>query len=317
MKFIKFLLCLLFLFCVHWASLYIADIFPEWSDIVRIPTEKPWEKVNKPRPISELYENPVYTKAIRSVMWIVTNKGQASGVLIDKDLRLAVTNEHVTKGNVWVDVFFPVRDRNEKLIGKRSFYADRRNRRPLYQLGYYTRARVVAENANSDLAIIELDGIPATSREIDHNFNYHTHRYMNLNEAVDIFGNPGGRDLWRWKSGRFQSDLGSRLHILSDTFGGNSGGPVLNNQGTLIGIHSSSDRLMNAYAIPAKSVKDLLDTLTEKHIFSIKNDTIIDKLPFFVKWTPNADWKLMRLPPKTGQCIKVYFRLAKRSCYES
>ena len=188
---------------VHWFSMYIAEIHPEWSDFIGIPTEKPWEKVNKPQPIRELYENPVYTKAIRSVMWIVTNEGQASGVLIDKDLRLAVTNEHVTKGNVWVDVFFPVRDRNEKLISKRSFYADRRNRRILYQLGYYTRGRVVAEDANSDLAIIELDGIPETSREIDHNFNYHVYRDMNSGDAVDIFGNPGGRDPMEMESRTF------------------------------------------------------------------------------------------------------------------
>lgn len=277
---------------VHWVTLYFAEKSPGWSDTIGIPTEKPWEKVNKPQPIRVLQEDPIYTKSIRSVMWIVTNDGQASGVLINKGLRLAVTNEHVTKGNVWVDVFFPVRDRNDKLISNRKFYADSRNRGILYQLGYYTRGRVVAENSHTDLAIVELDAIPETSREIDHDFDYHVYRDMNRNDPVDILGNPGGRDLWRWKAGRFQTNEGSRLHIMADTFGGNSGGPVLNKHGVLIGIHSSSDKLMNAYAIPSKFVKDLLDTLEDRHIFSIKNDTTIPEISFYVKWTAKADWKL-------------------------
>ena len=151
---------------------------------------------------------------------------------------------------------------------------------------------VVAEDSQYDLAIVELDAIPETSREIDHNFNYHVSRYMNKDESVVILGNPGGRDLWRWKSGRFQSDLGTRLHIMADTFGGNSGGPVLNKEGILIGIHSSSDRLMNAYAIPAKFVKDLHDTLENRYIFSIRNETTVSELPYYVKWTANGDWRL-------------------------
>ena len=293
---IIWLFLVLLLGLVHWSSVYTSEKIPEWADIIKIPIEKPWKNVNKPQPIRELRENPIYTKAIRSVMWIVTNEGQASGVLINKNLKLAVTNEHVTKGNVWVDVFFPVRDRNNKLISKRHFYADRRNRGILYQLGYYTRGRVVAEDSYADLAIIELDGIPETSREIDHNFNYHAYRYMNVNETVDILGNPGGRDLWRWKAGRFQADEGNRLHIMADTFGGNSGGPVLNNQGILIGIHSSSDKLMNAYAIPAKFVKDLLDTLQERHIFSIKNNTNLH-VDYQYKWTASSDWKPLSIKP--------------------
>jgi V8-like Glu-specific endopeptidase len=40
----------------------------------------------------------------------------------------------------------------------------------------------------------------------------------------------------------------------SDVFGGNSGGPVLNKQGILIGIVSQSDRHMNAPAIPLRDI---------------------------------------------------------------
>ena len=165
--------------------------------------------------VQVLREDQIYTKAIRSVMWIITSDGgQASGALIDKRLKLAVTNEHVTKNNVSVVVVFPVRDGNGKLISDRSFYVDESNLGVLSRLGYATEGRVIAENPQRDLAIVQLVGIPETAREIDHDFNYHAYRDMKDRAPVDILGNPGGRDLWRWTAGRFQavSRVGAATH---------------------------------------------------------------------------------------------------------
>lgn len=50
-------------------------------------------------------------------------------------------------------------------------------------------------------------------------------------------------------------------NIQSDVFGGNSGGPVLNKQGVLLGIVARSDQLMNAAAIPARNISKLLSEL--------------------------------------------------------
>ena len=241
---IKIVLLLIAIACVHWGSLYIGMEFPEWADTIKVPTEKPWERVNKPQPIRELQEDLIYTKAIRSVMWIVTNEGQASGVLIDKELGLTATNEHVTKGNIWVDVFFPVRDRNDKFIDKRHFYADKRNRVILYQLGYYTRGRVVAEDPDTDLVIVELDGLPETAREIDYDYSVPAYLFMNVDDPVYILGNPGGRDLWRPKAGHFQKfNKSEGLHIRADAYFGNSGGPVFNKNGVLLGILSRTNEV--------------------------------------------------------------------------
>ena len=297
MRFMKIVLFLILLACVHWSSVYIGVELPEWADIIKIPIEKPWEKVNKPQPIRELREDPTYIKTIRSVMWIVTNEGQASGVLIDKELKRAVTNEHVTKNSVWVDVFFPVHNRNQKLISKRHFYTDRRNRVALYQLGYYTRGRVVAEDPYTDLAIVELDGLPETAREIDHNFSASTYRFMNVDEPVYILGNPGGRDLWRPKAGHFQGFDGNELHIKADAYFGNSGGPVFNKQGALLGIIARTNLdTMDTKAVPTWSIKNLLDTLKERHIFSIKNNTNLH-VDYQYKWTASSDWKPLSIEP--------------------
>lgn len=294
MKLFKILLFLIVLAGVHWVSLYIGVEYPEWTDTIKVPIEKPWEKVNKPQPIRESQEDAIYTKAIPSVMWIVTNDGQASGVLIDKELRLAATNEHVTEGNVWVDVFFPVRDRNDRFIDKRHFYADQRNRGILHQLGYYTRGRVIAEDPDTDLAIVELDGLPETAREIDYNPNVPPYLFMNVDDPVYILGNPGGRDLWRPKAGHFQKFNKSQgVHIKADAYFGNSGGPVFNKNGALLGVLSRTNLdTMDTWAASIESIEDLRGTLEEKNIFSIKNDTTLPELPYYVKWTANGKWTL-------------------------
>ena len=203
--------------------------------------------INPPTP-PKSSANQVYDRAIRSVMWTVNpGIGEGSGVLIDKSFKLAVTNAHVTGTQNTIDVYFPAPDENGELIKDRNFYLT--NGSVLKRLGYYTKGHVVAKDEKTDLAIIRLEGFPETAREIDWNFTTPT---TNTNDLVYILGNPGGQNLWRWTLGEFLNDHGDFLHIQSDVFGGNSGGPVLNKQGVLLGIIARSDRHMNALAIPVK-----------------------------------------------------------------
>lgn len=136
------------------------------------------------------------------------------------------------------------------------------NESVLKRLGYYTKGYIVARDEETDLAIIKLDGFPETAREIDWNS---TTPATNSGDIVYILGNPGGQDLWRWTLGEFLKDHGDFLHLQSDVFGGNSGGPVLNKQGTLIGIVARSDRHMNALAIPTRDINQLLSKSQLKH----------------------------------------------------
>ena len=203
----------------------------------------------------------VYNNAIRAVMWIVNpGIGEGSGALIDKKFKLAVTNAHVTGEQNTVDVYFPAPDENGELIKDRNFYLTSKG--VLKRLGYYTKGHVVARDEKTDLAIIKLEGLPETAREINWNSTTPT---TNAGDLVYILGNPGGQDLWRWTLGEFLNDHGDFLHIQSDVFGGNSGGPVLNKQGTLIGIVARSDRHMNALAIPMRDINRLLSQSQLKH----------------------------------------------------
>ena len=218
--------------------------------------------INADPPIPPKFSaNQIYDNAIRSVMWIVSPSiSEGSGVLIDKRFKLAITNAHVTDKQNTIDVYFPAPDESGELIRDRNFYLT--NSGVLKRLGYYTKGHVVVKDTTIDLAIIKLDGLPETAREIDWNFTTPT---SNTGDLVYILSNPGGQDLWRWTLGEFLNDHGDFLHIQSDVFGGNSGGPVLNKQGILLGIIARSDRHMNALAIPARDINRLLSESWLEH----------------------------------------------------
>lgn len=231
----------------------------------------------------------VYAEAMHSVVWInhTDNAYQGSGVLIDKDKRFVVTNAHVTEGAKWVEVFFPVPDLEGTLIQSRDYYE--MNYEFLERLGYATSGRVIAEDVTRDLAIVELTGLPATAREIRHDFNPLLPLTPRIGETVHILGNPGALDLWRWTPGLYQGLDAGWLFLNANVLGGNSGGPVLNAQGMLIGIISESDDAVNAWAVRAEHIETLLNTVQPVHTFKITNGSAF-KLTYHVKWSNDDSW---------------------------
>ena len=243
---------------------------------------------------AELSVNQIYNKAIRSVVWILTKSGEGSGVLIDQELRFVVTNHHVVPDTEEpVVVIFPVRDKDGKLIEEQTFYRDERNHRVLLQLGYATLARVIAKDAKKDLAILELDGLPETARAI--NFATPLINPAPGGNKVHIIGNPEGK-LWRWTAGFFAGRDKGMLRINAGTYGGNSGGPVLNANGKLTGIVTLSNKQTETLAVPVEDVNNVLRTLEPRYIFSIKNETEIT-ITFHVKWVEDDDWEKVVIEP--------------------
>ncbi|MDE0423622.1 MAG: trypsin-like peptidase domain-containing protein [Candidatus Poribacteria bacterium] len=251
---------------------------------------------DEPR-LPDLTARQIYNQAMNSVVWIynVYEEAEGSGVLIDRERKLVVTNQHVTNLSNWVFVYSPVPDPNSEngeLIGDRDYYVE--NYEALERTGYATWGRVIAENANRDLAILQLHSLPGIARQINHNLGADLSRKVRRKDPVHILGNPGKLDLWRWTLGLFQSDTGDWLHIDADIFGGNSGGPVLNEQGKLIGIVARSDERTTASAVPVRYVKVLLDTVGPKHTFRIINDAGLT-VPYQIKWSSNHNWEQQSL----------------------
>ncbi len=240
--------------------------------------------------------NQIYAEAMHSVVWInhTDNAFQGSGVLIDKDKRFVVTNAHVTEGAKWVEVFFPVPDLEGTLIQSRDYYE--MNYEFLERLGYATSGRVIAENVTRDLAIVELTGLPATAREIRHDFNPLLPLTPRIGETVHILGNPSERALWRWTPGLYQGLDAGWLFLNANVLGGNSGGPVLNAQGMLIGIISLGDDAVNAWAVRAEHIESLLNTVQPVPTFKITNVSAF-KLTYHVKWSNDDSWVQSSLNP--------------------
>ena len=244
----------------------------------------------------ELRVDQIYDKVIRSVVWIVTPDLQGSGVLINMDLRIVVTNHHITKNNESVLVFFPVRDSHGDLIENRDFYSNKNSLGILQRLGYATFGRIIAEDPQTDLAIVQLDGLPETASEIKYDFSYPVHLEMNKDDRVHIFGNPGDLNLWRWTAGFFQVVDQGLLHINAGIYEGNSGGPVINDQGMLIGIATWSNKRTDTWAVPANRIDDLLKTLAPIQIFSIQNNTAFT-VHYQTQWAENTIWTPYALKP--------------------
>ena len=264
---------------------------------------------DEPR-LPNLPAQQIYNAAIHSVVWIHTGDGRGSGVLIDKKRRLAVTNAHVTKPAEWVGVVFPYKQ-NGKIMKDREFYL-RDNFRWLKNNGYITEARVIAENSRTDLAIIQLRSLPRTADEIKHDFNRNVEDSMKKGDTVHILGHPENL-LWNWTRGAFErpfqvcwfadgTSVVGCLAMEADTHPGSSGGPVLNGQGILIGILFGGRDETASYAVPARNVKALLNTVPvnlgdlppprtyPKEVFRVRNPTGVN-IPYQIRWSNADDWQ--------------------------
>ncbi|MCG9129298.1 trypsin-like peptidase domain-containing protein [Candidatus Poribacteria bacterium] len=156
-------------------------------------------------------------------------------------------------------------------------------------IGYAVEGRIIAKEEKTDLAIIQLKGLPDTAREIEHNFNYNAHLSLRKKDQLQIFGNPGGLKLWKYALGTYQSIDKGMIKFTAGIYKGNSGGPVLDDQGRLIGIATLSNERHTAWAVPANYIRDLLNTLQPRHVFSITNNTTFT-VSYNVKWSEEDDW---------------------------
>ncbi len=208
-----------------------------------------------------------YTKTVASTVWILASDAdnQAStgtGVLVDAEKRLVLTNAHVVGDSRTAAVFFADMKNGAPQV-KRKHYLE--NVTKLGQPG-----RVVAVDRRRDLALVQIPKVPEGVKPIKL-----AESGVTPGSSVDIVGNPGGSDvLWVYTSGtvrsvydkKFKSNHGEHdfrtVEIQSPIQPGDSGGPVVNSAGELIGIAQSfsPQNALVSFCVELSEIRALIDS---------------------------------------------------------
>jgi S1-C subfamily serine protease len=194
-----------------------------------------------------------YRQLLRSTGWVVVpTAGKLSAgtcFVADRRQRLVVTCRHVVGDATEALVYFPAFEKGKVIVD-----AD-------YYLNHVAalHGRVIARDGARDLALIRLDSLPADVRELPLASDS-----PDPGEGVHLVGNSGMADgglLWRYTHGevrltyqkKVKTAEGVRKVGVVETQApvnrGDSGGPVVNDRGQLVGVassYSAGERLVSA-----------------------------------------------------------------------
>ena len=212
-------------------------------------------------------EVDVYEKTVGSTVWIITSDADdetstGTGVLVDLEKRLVLTNAHVVGDSRSAVIFFPDMSKGAVEV-KRKHYLE--NVAKLAQPG-----KVVAVDRRRDLALIQLPKVPAGVKAIEF-----ADASAKPGANVALVGNPGGSDvLWVYTSGtvrsvydkKFKSNHGEHEFRVVETQSpikpGDSGGPVVNAEGKLVAIAQSfsPQNTLVSFCVDLSEIKALIDS---------------------------------------------------------
>jgi V8-like Glu-specific endopeptidase len=195
--------------------------------------------------------NEIYTKVAPGTVLLLDESGWGSGVLIDVKQKLVITAEHVIdahlrKGSTKVHVMFPQRDKDNRILTNATFYKKRR-------LALQIPGEIIYFDRTKDLALIRLERVPDGAVAIPLAQTDPT-----PGDSVHVIGNStlGDGGAFGYSTGTVRNQhyydkaavaiLGQGLpervfyslshHAPSNQ--GDSGGPVVDNEGKLVGIIS-------------------------------------------------------------------------------
>ena len=196
----------------------------------------------------------IFKDSAPAVVYIVNPTGHGTGVIISND-GLIFTNSHVVGDSKKVAVYF-----KPKNSGK-------------YSSEDYIAGMVVNRNKSVDLALIKLVKNPVGIKPL----TLAEASSIEIGQDVHAIGHPGDNAQWTYTRGLIGQIIKNhewgygdgikrkaKMVIQSQTpiYGGNSGGPLLNDSGKVIGVNTFSGDYAGAnYAV---SVKDLKLFLNEK-----------------------------------------------------
>ncbi len=206
----------------------------------------------------------VYNETLKSTAWVLAKTGDTTssgtGVLINAEKKLLVTNFHVVEDARSAVIFFPEMKNGQPIVDRKHY------RDNIKTLGI--SGRVLTVDHKRDLALIELDRLPTGVQEIPL-----AESSVGPGEDVQSIGNPGLSDaLWVYTSGtvrsvyqkQFSTEVGEHDFMVVETQSpinsGDSGGPVVNDKGALVAISqaiSPKARLVS-YSVDVSEIRTFL-----------------------------------------------------------
>ncbi len=202
---------------------------------------------------AELTPQQIYERAAPGVVLIIGHPQQGeggsggTGSIIRKD-GLVLTNAHVV-----------IDEKTGKPYPRLSLYLkpDRVTGNPKTDLSRRVNASVTAFNRQLDLALLKLEAAPASLSVLD----LSDPDRVKIGERVVAIGHPEQGGLWTLTTGVVSAefeDYGNTKgkHVFQTETGlnrGNSGGPLLDTQGRIIGVNTAIARLA-ADGLPIMSI---------------------------------------------------------------
>jgi len=219
----------------------------------------------------------IFNKCVNStVLIIVPEIGSGAGFLINKQEKLILTNYHVTSG--LKELFVAFYDKNEQDPSKLKYYS----------------AEVIRYNAKLDIALLKASFIPSNiqSLPLTNMTSY------SVGEEVHTIGHPMSLT-WTYSRGQITAirsnfqfgdeEKANVVQIDASISPGNSGGPLIDNSGNVIGMvtfSANSEYAQNLnFAVSSTEISKFLgskkneDTRVSKTVKKIKGVqllTVID-----------------------------------------
>ncbi len=208
----------------------------------------------------------LYMNTVRACAWVATPYGRATGWVADVRRRLLVTNFHAVVGprnavQGRVALMFPVFDADGQLVTQRSVY--QKYSKELTRVG-----TVLFADPRRDLAVVEVDELPPGTRALPP-----AARPVGPSDTVHLVGNRGRSALlWAYVRGTVRQVGRQRMSYVGGQVvdcvcletqlpsnPGDSGGPVVNDAGELVGVNAAGD--------PADSTVNLSIDVSEVRAF--------------------------------------------------